>query len=409
MNNCKISLIGVNHKTSKLEERELFQLTPDDIKDFLNDIYSNDSVQSIIILNTCNRLEFYMILDIKSDPFELISMQYKKIKNIDLNLYKHIFYTTEEAGIPGHLFRVISGLDSLVLGEFQIQGQVKEAYSMACEAKTVSKAMHKLFHAAFRIGKKVRTKTSIADGRTSVSGAAAQIILDKLDQTSTISIIGINDNSKIITNKLKYNGFNNLIFLNRTKSKAELFAEQFGGKAYSLEEMNKALIQSDAVFSSTGAKEFIISSNNLKEIKASNKSLKLIVDMAVPRDFDASNMPEGIEYFDIDDLKNYLSKQNKKRKESIPEAEKMIEEAVSVFNEWSDKCENFILEPYLEKFEVQRQEVLEEYREYFSDESYIKADKLTRSLIHRLQATFTRALIKTNEEIKIIKQFRDSI
>jgi len=349
-----------------------------------------------------------MAISENANPLELVSRCYKS-KNIPIEKYTHIFYELFNGDLTRHLFRVISGLDSMVIGEYQIQGQVKEAYSIACEVATVNKTMHKLFHAAFRIGKKVRTKTSIAEGRNSVSGVAAQLIIDNIEKNKNIAIIGVNENTKIISEKLKYNSFDNFIYINRTKYKAEIFANQFGGKAFALDEINEALKYADAIYTSTGSKEPILHASQINQIFENYGKLKLIIDMAVPRDIDTKNLNPSIKYFDIDDLKLHLEQQNKIRQQAIPEAEKLIEEAVQVFQEWSENQDNYILEPYLEKFEIQRQEVLEEYKQYFTEENFKKVDKLTKSLIHRLQATFTRALIKTNEEIKIIKQHRDSM
>ncbi len=408
MKKLKLALSGINHKTSTLEEREVFQLNRGDVIDFLQLMSTFKEIDSIAILNTCNRIEFYMIIDETANPRELIARAYK-IKNISVDKYSHIFYEFYNEAVTTHLFRVISGLESMVLGEYQIQGQVKEAYSTACEVATVNKMMHKLFHAAFRIGKTVRNKTEIAEGRTSVSGVAAQIIIDNLNKDNFIAIIGVNENTKIISEKLKYNSFKNLIYINRTKYKAEMLANQFGGKAYSLDEVNEALKYVDAIYTSTGSKEPILISNQINQIYENYKKLKLIIDMAVPRDIEISNLNKYIQYYDIDDLKQHLEEQNRIRQKAVPKAEQFIEDEVQIFQEWSENQENFILEPYLEKFEIQRQEVLDEYKKFFSDENFKKVDKLTKSLVHRLQATFTRALIKTNEEIKIIKQHRDSM
>jgi len=404
----RLASIGINHKTSNVEEREVFLLDSKDEAEFAQQLFTFDEVEGIIILSTCNRLEFYFSLNTDIDPFDLIDRVYSK-KKIDMNKYEHIFYTFREIEATSHLFRVISGLDSLVLGEFQIQGQVREAYSKACKIKTVDRLLHKLLHAAFRTGKRVRSETSIAEGRRSVSGMAAQLMIDNLNKSDTICIIGVNENTAIITEKLSTAGFTNFIFVNRTKYKAEMLAEQYNVKAFGLDELQKAMQVSNAVYSSTGASNFIINSKMISELLAVNSCPKLMIDMAVPRDIENPKISEDVKIYDIDDLRYYLEEQKKNQLEALPDAEKIVEDEVKVFQAWSEMKTNTILEPYSEKFEIIRQQIMEEYKTQFSENAYNKADKLTRSLIHRMQSTFVRALIRTNQELKVFLQHRDSM
>jgi glutamyl-tRNA reductase len=266
-----------------------------------------------------------------------------------------------------------------------------------------------LLHAAFRTGKRVRSETSIAEGRRSVSGMAAQLMIDNLKKTDIISIIGVNENTTIMAEKLTTAGFGNFIFINRTKYKAEMLAEQFGGKAAELDELAQCLKSSQALYTSTGSSEYIINSELISFLNNENTCPKLMIDMAVPRDIDSANLPEGIEVYNIDDLQQYLDEQKKNQLESLPLAEKIVVDEVKIFQAWSELRTNSILEPYSEKFEIIRQQIMEEYKQQFSENAYQKADKLTRSLIHRMQSTFIRALLRTNQELKVFLQHRDSM
>lgn len=407
-NNYCLALVGINHKSSNVEIREKLQLGRGEVVDFLQYLYACDEIDSVIILNTCNRLEFYLAILPGFEPITIIEKAYKS-KNIEINNYYNLFYTMYNGDITRHLFRVISGLDSLVLGEFQIQGQVKESYSIACEVRTVNKVMHKLFHAAFRTGKKVRTNTNIADGRNSVSGVAAQIIIDNISQESHIAIIGVNENTRIMTEKLRYNGYGNFIFINRTKYKAEMYAEEFGGIAAGFDELEKSLLFTKALFTSTGATDYIINQELLQRLVNQKSVLEILIDMAVPRDIDSHKLPNNLKCYDIDDLQQYLEEQNKIRMSAVPEAERIIEDAVSVFQAWSENMNNSLLEPYTEKFEIIRQQLMEEYKQQFSAQTFEKVDKLSKSLIHRMQSTFVRAIVRTNQELKVFLQHRDSM
>jgi len=342
------------------------------------------------------------------DPKQLIELLYSN-SSINNDNYKNLFYTYTEKDVTGHLFKVVTGLDSLVLGEYQIQGQVKEAYSKACDAKTVDKILHKLFHAAFRTGKRVRANTSLGDGKQSVSGVASQIMIDNLIKTDRIAIIGVNETTKILATELNTAGFNNLVFVNRTNYKADMLAEQYCGLSAGLDEIENVLFDCQAIFSSTGAPGIIVSSELLQKLFDQNHCPRLIIDMAVPRDIDTKGLDQEVRSIDMNDLKNYLDLQKKNQLEAIPEVNKIIEDEIKVFQAWSETRTNTMLEPYSEKFEIIRQQLLEEYKQQFSHIAFDKVDKLSRSLVHRMQSTFVRALIRTNQEIKVIKQHRDSL
>jgi glutamyl-tRNA reductase len=406
--NLKLVLIGINHKSSTINEREIFQLETKIEREFLEYFYSMEDVEGIIILSTCNRIEFYMIIHSESSPFDIISKAYNSLK-IDTEKHRTNFYQLEDKEVTEHLFRVISGLDSLVIGEYQIQGQVKEAYSRACDVKTVDKILHKLFHAAFRTGKKVRSDTTLGEGRRSVSGMAAQLMIDNIDKSGTVCIIGVNENTKIMAEKLKSEGFNNFIFVNRTRYKAGMLADEYNGKVIEFDKLEKALSLSNAVYTCTGAPSFIIDSGMINRLHGSNNCPKLFVDMAVPRDIESNDLPNDIKVYDIDNLQRYLDEQMKNRVQAIKEAEQIIEQEVSIFQEWSEMRTNTILEPYSEKFEIIRQQIMDEYKNQLPEAAYEKADKLSRSLVHRMQSTFVRALIRTNQELKVFLQHRDSM
>ncbi|MCL5991364.1 MAG: glutamyl-tRNA reductase [Bacteroidetes bacterium] len=390
-------VVGISHKTASVAEREKYQLSRKELPAALKTIFDYDGVQGVLIVTTCNRLEFYLVLDDGKNPFDLVEKYYLSNNINTSNIDKH-FYTYSLPEVTSHLFRVICGLESLVLGEYQVQGQIKEAYSIACEAKTCDKVLHKLFHAAFRAGKNVRNSTSIGSGKQSVSGVASKILIDNLKISDTIAVIGVNENTKILSGELKETGFSNFLFVNRTLYKAEIMAEQYGGKAYSLEKLDKVLSDSKAVFTSTGAPGFIINNDMFDRLVLKKRLPKLIVDMAVPRDVDTSSIIDEINYWDIGRLQEYLANQIQNQIEDIPIAENIIEGEVLLFQAWTEMQNNNLLEPYAEKFELVRQELMKEYKELMSDRAFSNLDRFSRSLIHRLQSTFTRALVNNKEK-----------
>ncbi len=406
--NLTLALIGLNHRTSNVEDREKVQVSRKEIPDFLKELLKQEKVEGAAILSTCNRLEFYLTVKNDASIFEIVKSVYSD-KDAAIEQVKDSFYVEKEKGVVRHLFNVITGLDSLVLGEYQIQGQVKNAYSMACQAETVDKILHKLFHAAFRTGKKVRSETSLGAGKQSVAGVASQIMKEKLDKNDKIAVIGVNENTKIVSKELSADGFTNFIFANRTKYKAEALAEEFGGEAKSLSEIEKTLFEAKAVFASAGAPAAIVSKEIMNRLAVQERFPKLIVDMAVPRNIEIEKKPDYAEIIDISALKRYLEKQSEFQKEEIPKANEIIENEINVFQAWSEMRTNKLLEPYTEKFEIARQQLMEEYKSEFTPHTFEKADKMSRSLVHRLQSTFVRALLRTNQELKVLKQHRDSM
>lgn len=394
----KLAVVGINHNTSTVEEREKFQIGRKEVPLALNEIFEYEEIEGLIILSTCNRMELYMTMINGASPFDIIRRYYQTRNKIDIASKSSLFYSFKGLEIPHHLFRVISGLESMVLGEYQIQGQVKEAYSVACQQKTVDSLLHKLFHAAFRSGKRVRTNTCLGDCKQSVSGAASEIMIENTNKEDTIAIIGVNENTKIMANALFTAGYRNLIFVNRTKLKAEILANDFGGKTKSWKNIIDALEESDAVYTCTGSPDYIISRKNLLDLRRRDKCPKLLIDMAVPRDIDTEGCPEYIKTYNISDLKNYLKKQQEAAFLDIPEAEKIINNDVELFRAWSESRHNEVLGPYAEKFEEIRQQVFEEFIDQFSASNHEKIDKLTKSITHRMQSTFVRILIKQKQE-----------
>ncbi|MFW5701983.1 MAG: glutamyl-tRNA reductase [Bacteroidota bacterium] len=400
MSEIVLSAIGINHKTSMVAEREKFQIARRQIPGAIDILREMPQIEGALILATCNRCEFYLVHRNNASAFDIITEFYKKERGIDAGGFAHAFKTYKNEDATRHLFRVIAGLESLVIGEYQIQGQIKEAYSMACEHQSVDKVLHKLFHAAFRAGKKVRSKTSLGGGKQSVSGVASQILIDKLDPEDKVTVIGVNENTKILTEALSAKGFRNFIFANRTLSKAEIMRETYGGKATGLDRLMNNLYESRAVFSSTGSPEYVVANKQLIELEAQGLCPEIIIDMAIPRDIDTSGLPDSIEVYDLGSLREYLDHEREELATEVPIAEEIIESEVDLFRAWSESSPNDLLQPYAEKFEEIRQQLMEEFRDQYSEPAFERTDKLSRQLVHRMKSTFVRILVKQQQNGK---------
>ncbi len=395
-NVTEISIVGLSYKTASIAELEKFQLPRKQAGKFLQIFASEIGIEGVVFLSTCNRNEIYFTHTSSVDPKQYVLSFLNEILGKSTKGKEKLFYQYSGRKAISHLFRVISGLDSLVLGEYQIQGQVKEAYSVACQAKTVDKILHKLFHSAFRCGKTIRNTTSIGKGKLSVSGVATEIILQKLTNDMNLLVVGVNENSLILTNELKKIEFSNFIFANRTLHKAQVLAEEFGGKAISLDEIEKYLPEIDIIFSSTSAPNCIITSESINNSFKKSKRLKLIIDLAIPRDIEAENLPDEVTYYDIQRIHDYLEKQNNAKIQDLPLCEKIIEQEVELFLSWQENSNDEVLGPFAEKFEKVRLELLDEYKNIFSPKDFEKIDKLSKQLLHRTKSIFVSALNELN-------------
>ena len=397
--NLQLFIVGINHKTSTISEREIFQISKKELSGALNYFKSRKEVEGVVIIPTCNRLEFYLVLNQNIDPFTIIKDFYYDKKQIDAESKRDLFYLLQKSDVARHLFRIVSGLESVVLGEYQIQGQIKDSYSVACSDKSADKILHKLFHAALRTGKSVRTHTKIGSGKQSLSGVAYQLIKEVIKKEDAITIIGVNESTKIIAKKLNQSGFANLNFVNRTLYRAEELAEKHSGKAYCLDRIEEPLAKSKCLFSCTGSPEFIITADQLNKIYNDNDCPELIIDMAIPRDIDIEGINEDIKIFNLEGLKFYLEKQKENISSDLSIAEKIIEDEANVFKVWSEAQKDDAFAPFAEKMELMRQQLIDETNVQFSEDEFQLIDKFSRSLIHRLKAIVNQAL-RTNANQK---------
>ena len=397
--NFQLFVVGINHESSTISEREVFQINKKEIPGALNYFQSRNEVEGVVIISTCNRVEFYLVLNSNTDPFTIIKDFYFDKKQIDAESKKESFYLYKQSDVARHLFRIVSGLESVVLGEYQIQGQIKDSYSVACSEKSADKILHKLFHAALRTGKSVRTHTKIGSGKQSLSGVAYQLINEVIKKEDAITIVGVNESTKIIAEKLNQSGFTNLNFVNRTLYKVEELAEKFSGTAYCLDRIDEPLAKSKCLFSCTGSPEYVITSDLLKNIYDKTNYPELIIDMAIPRDVDTNGISQDIKVFNLEGLKIYLEKQRIETASDLSLAEKIIEDEANIFEVWSEAQKDDVFAPFAEKMELMRQQLLDETNAQFSEEEFQLLDKFSRSLIHRLKATVNQAL-RTNADQK---------
>jgi glutamyl-tRNA reductase len=388
----KLVVIGVSHKTSTLVEREKFQINKKDMPGALLSIVSINGVEGVVILSTCNRLEFYLTINPEVEPFSIINHFYRRKGITETPVNEKLFYLCNGISAAKHLFKVTAGLDSMLIGEYQIQGQVKDAYSIACSQNTADKILHKLFHSAFRVGKAVRTKTQFGSCNQTLSGVAFKIIKEKFKKEDAITIVGVNQNTKIIAEKLTQAGFLHLLFVNRKLYKAEEMADKYNGLAFSLDDIEEPLISSKCVFTCTGAPGFIIDAELINKVYSKNKQPKLLIDMAAPRDINTRGLKNDVEIIDLEGLKKYMEKEKQETAFAIPEAEKIIMGETCVFEAWNESQKDEIMSLLDEKMELARLQLLDEMSLQSSVSELEILDKFSKSLSHRMKTVFTQTI-----------------
>ena len=331
-----IIAFGINHKTAPVEIREKVAFAPAQLPEALKDLVSRPQVDGAAIVSTCNRTELYCGLTVEN--LSVITewfQEYHQLNGQDISPY---IYALPDRQAVRHALRVASGLDSRGLGEPQILGQMKEAYSVAAEAGTLGGLLDKLFQHTFSVAKQVRTDTAIGASPVSVAFAAVslakQIFSDFKDHTALL--IGAGETIELTARHLHESGLGRMIIANRTVERAHTLASEFGAYAISLPEIPEHLSEADIVISSTASPLPILGKGSVESaIKVRKHRPILMVDIAVPRDIEAEvgNL-DDVYLYTVDDMQEIIQEGLKSRQEAAAQAEEIIDTQVSHFMNW---------------------------------------------------------------------------
>jgi len=328
--------LGINHKTAPVEIREKVAFAAENLGRALKELLSQDAVNEAAILSTCNRTELYCSLN-RADHEILINWisHFHHLQNEDLAPYIYS-YTDNEA--VQHILRVASGLDSLVMGEPQILGQIKDAYTQATDAGAIGQQLNRLFQHTFSVAKEVRTNTAIGSNPVSVAFAAVSLAKQIFTNLSehTALLIGAGETIELVARHLKEQGIKKIIVANRTVERAQLLASQFEGEAIPLAEMPDRLVEADIVISSTASQLPILGKGAVESALKQRKHKPIfMVDIAVPRDIEPEvNKLRDIYLYTVDDLHEVIEENRKSRQAAAEEAEEIIENQVEHFMGW---------------------------------------------------------------------------
>ncbi len=332
----KIVVLGLNHKTAPVEIRQKLAFDAAQTSSALCELKKRFRDAEFTLLSTCNRVELYCAGEgVHIDELaEFIS----EFHNVRIDDFREFLYSYEDVDAARHLLTVASSLDSMVVGEAQIIGQVKESYRLACAAKATAKVLNRLFHVAFATSKKVYSTTSISSGRVSVAGVAVELAgqLFADIRSAKVVVIGAGEMGQLIVQHLLDAGARDITIVNRSLEHGQDLAKQFGVKVKKWDLLNEQLIEANIAIASASTQDYLFTKESFKEIARRRKTgALLIVDIAVPMNFEpAINDIEDVYLYSVDDLSQVVEKNRQARRRDVARGMEIVSENVGEFMDW---------------------------------------------------------------------------
>ncbi|MDR7237425.1 glutamyl-tRNA reductase [Neobacillus drentensis] len=331
-------VIGINYKTAPVEIRERLSFNEADLADAIKKLNTKKSILENIILSTCNRTEIYAVVDQLHTGRYYIKEFLSEWFGIEQKEFSPFLFVYEDDGAVDHLFNVTCGLNSMVLGETQILGQVRTSFMLGQQEGTTGTVFNHLFKQAITLAKRAHSETDIGANAVSVSYAAVELAKKIFGSLANkhVLIFGAGKMGELAAQNLHGNGVKKVTVINRTYEKAQDLANRFSGKARTLAELEKSLAEADILISSTGAKDFVISKEMMVKVEKKRKGKPLfMVDIAVPRDLDPRIVElENVFLYDIDDLEGIVEANLQERKKAAEKIMLMIEKEIVEFKQW---------------------------------------------------------------------------
>ncbi|MGQ0801057.1 MAG: glutamyl-tRNA reductase [Pseudomarimonas sp.] len=400
--------LGINHQTAPVAMRERVAFAEEAIPAALAELLARMGVHEAAVLSTCNRTEVYCRVD--ATAAHLPEQWLAEHHHMPVDQLRAYSYSHTDGEAVRHLFRVATGLDSLILGEPQVLGQVKSAYQLARRANALKTPLDRLFQNAFAVAKRVRTDTQIGAHPVSVAFAAvklAQQVFAELDR-ATVLLIGAGDTIELAGRHLLDQRVRRVLVANRTLAHAQALASRFGGYALPLEELDRHLSEADIVISATACREPVLSFKSVRQaLKLRKQRPVFLLDLAVPRDIEAAVADvDNVYLYTVDDLDRSIAENRRSRREAAEQAEAIIELQVEHFLSWwqaSDRID--ALRELRQRGESERDAVLLRARALLnqgrSPEQALDylAHTLTNKLLHTPSANLRAAALRGDAEL----------
>lgn len=363
--------LGINHKTAPVSLRERVTFSPDTLDQALDSLLAQPMVQGGVVLSTCNRTELYLSVEEQDNLQEALVRWLCDYHNLNEEDLRNSLYWHQDNDAVSHLMRVASGLDSLVLGEPQILGQVKKAFADSQKGHLNSSALERMFQKSFSVAKRVRTETDIGASAVSVAFAACTLARQIFESLSTVTVllVGAGETIELVARHLREHQVKKMIIANRTRERAQVLADEVGAEVISLSDIDARLQDADIIISSTASPLPIIGKGMVERaLKNRRNQPMLLVDIAVPRDVEPEVGKLSSAYlYSVDDLQSIISHNLAQRKAAAVEAETIVAQETSEFMAW-----------------LRAQGASETIREYRSQSEQIR-DELTAKALAALQ------------------------
>ncbi len=337
-----IGLISLNFKNAPLDLREKFYLDNADKIVFHNLLKKNVGVEGLMLLSTCNRTEIYFEFENhigKENKFiHSIVKELADFRKFKDSISPHLMMVSGSYKVSKHLFRLVSGLESMIIGEFQIVEQLKDAYDFSYKHKMLGPILKRMFQKSLETGKFIRTNTKIGKGAVSVSYAAVEKIHKDLNISNPKFLcVGLGETSQLSIRHLHQKGYPNLKITNRTNKKASEFASELGYSSVDFSSFKEELKKVDVAIFSTSSKNPLLSKNEVEKIMSERDNELLMIDLSVPRNIpDSCNKIGNVKLINVDGLKDVVNVNYKKRKAEVKKAEKFIDDFLSDFDDWTN-------------------------------------------------------------------------
>ncbi len=387
-----IMVVGLNYRSAPVEIRERFALPAGDLGEAIESLKRSGRISEVVLVSTCNRTEIYAVVEERVVGQDEIFTFLSKMSGVSRQMFLPHLYQFGEGEAVRHLFRVASGLDSMVLGETQILGQVRQAFLFAQGAQATGPIFNNLFRRAVTVAKRAHAETKIGENAVSVSYAAVELakkIFESLDQ-KTVLLIGAGKMSELTAKHLNANGATRVLVVNRTYERAKELADKFEGKALDLNSLDLALKEADIVVSSTGAEGYVVTKEHVQATMKQRRHRPLfLIDIAVPRDLDPEmGKLDNVFLYDIDDLEGVIAVNLQERQKEAEKVGVIIGEELGAFKMWLNQQEAI---PLIQKLREKAMEAQSSLMQSLvnkvpnlSEKELHTVNKLTNAMINQL-------------------------
>jgi len=453
----ELSVTGISHRTAPVSVREQFALPADAARELLRSIDADSAFDEALVLDTCNRTEIYLVSDTARDPLAYLGGLYQRISNVSMAEQLPAFYFHRGLGAAEHLFRVAASLDSQIVGEDQIIGQVKSAYRMAVSERSAGLVMHRLFHRAMCVSKRVRTETQLSSGAASVPQAAVELARQVFAPLAgkRVLLVGAGKTAELAARNLAGCGVSHIVVANRTLSRAQQLAaellegelgpclpmerlepadgdsldgpcdpeppacraaERLTTQAIPLDEIPAMLLRVNMVICSAGSPDPVLTWQNCSRILRKMTRPLLIIDIALPRNVDPRlNALSSVFLYNLDNLNALVAANMERRRRELPQAQAIIQREVESFGRWLDSLTVVpIIKLLQQHFDQLRSAEIKRYGHQFSDNEQLElfAQSLCKKILYR-PLVFLRDISRENDRpesraaMEVIRQMFD--